>query len=249
MHGLSCLRIALFFEILSLLSPVISRAEAGVFLHLSRIGDSPSRVSITFKPGDEKLSLEVAQNHIAPGIKVPSGAFSAIIESSPLDPGEKPGEVLNLRIPSEGRFLLLLWKEKKGESKFSLISADSVSLPKGGVSHLNLTSSNARCFLDAESVEIPPGTARLHPAVSLSRRVVNHRVQLEAKGKWEPANSSAMVLGANRRCIIVIYESPDGLSVHSATVTDYSPDITMALDLPKTPAVRAEPPLPDPPAK
>ena len=220
-----------------------------MFLHLSRLDDNPSLISMTLLPSGEKLSIEVAQNHIAPAILIPSGTSSAIIEGIPSEPGKITGDMLKFRVPSEGRHLILLWSGKKAEARFSLIKADSISLPKGAVSFLNLTSRKARCFLDAESVEVPTGMARLHPSVSLARRVVNHRAQLEVKGKWEPVSSSALVLGANRRCIIVIYESPDGHSVHSATVTDYAPDINLISGVPNSSPVKAEPPLPDPPAK
>ncbi len=243
------LLLAHFLEVLSGFWAANLRAEGPVFLHLSRLDDNPSLISMTLMPSGEKLSLEAAQNHVAPAIMVPSGVSSAMIEVTPSEPGKTSRDTLKLRVPAEGRHLLLLWSANKDETKFSLIKADSVSFPKGAVSFLNLTARKAKCFLDGQSVEVPTGMVRLHPSISLARRVINYRAQLEVKGKWEPLNSSAMVLGANRRCLIVVYESPDGHSVHSATVTDYAPDINMISGIPDSSPVKAEPPLPDPPAK
>jgi hypothetical protein len=70
---------------------------------------------------------------------------------------------------------------------------------------------------------------------------------LKTKDGWKPDSSTTLILGANRRYLFILQEDGPKGPLRRAMVTDTDPERNLAPLRP--PAVRAEPPLPDPPAK
>jgi hypothetical protein len=225
------------------------RADDGVTLHLSRLGETPAFISMALLPGGPVLRAEAAQEHVMSALALPPKAARARLTGDPAEPGQPPIELGEVKLPDQGRHLLLLWPGPRGDVRTTLFPTDALNLPKGGVSFLNLTSRRLRCFLDAEHVEVPAGGIKLHPAVSTGRRIVNHRLQVDQKGKWEADSSTTLILKADRRMIIVFTEDGPKGPLRRTLVTDYAPDANMAPVARPEPPVTVAPPLPDPPAK
>jgi hypothetical protein len=150
-------------------------------------------------------------------------------------------------LPQAGRHLLLIAHPIKGRPSTHLIPFDATAHPKGGVSFLNLTSRKMRCFIEAEVVELAPGEIKLMPTADTKRRVVNHRLELKTKEGWNVDSSTTLILSANRRFLFVLQEDSPTSPLRRALVTDFDPERNLA-PLVAAP-VKAEPPLPDPPAK
>jgi hypothetical protein len=152
-----------------------------------------------------------------------------------------------MALPPAGRHLLLIAHPIKGRPSTHLIPFDATAHPKGGVSFLNLTSRKMRCFIEAEVVELAPGEVRLMPTADTKRRIVNHRLELKTKDGWKADSSTTLILSANRRFLFVLQEDSPQSPLRRALVTDFDPVRNLA-PLAAVP-VKAEPPLPDPPAK
>jgi hypothetical protein len=219
--------------------------ETGCELHLVKIGAVPDFVTLKVYPSGETLRMEAPPSYFLPAQALPHGARVSLN-------GEKPNGTVNLgevSLPAAGRYLLLLMPASGKDFRRVLLPVDAQHLPKGSVGFLNLTSRKLRCYLDASFVEVPPGESMTHPSISDGRRIVNHRILSSDADKWKPEGSTTLMLGANRRYLIVVTEEGATGTIRRDMITDPSPDVTMApLVKPESP-VTAEPPLPDPPAK
>jgi hypothetical protein len=103
-----------------------------------------------------------------------------------------------------------------------------------------------RCSIDTESVELNAGETKRLPTAVTARRIVNHRLELKTKEGWKTDNSTTLILGAKRRFLVVLQEDSPKSPLRRALVTDFDPERNLA---PLATPVKAEPPLPDPPAK
>ena len=219
--------------------------ETGCELHLIKIGDVPDFVTLKVHPSGEAMRLEAPQGYFLPAQALPQGTRASLN-------GEKPKGTVNLgevNLPPSGRHLLLILPAPGKGFRHTLLPADAQHLPKGSVSFVNLTSRKLRCYLDTAFVEVPPGESMIHPSVSAERRIVNHGIFSADADKWKPEGSTTLILGANRRYLIVLTEvSPKG-RLRRDLITDPTPDVTMAPLVKPEPPVTAEPPLPDQPAK
>lgn len=219
--------------------------ETGCELHLIKIGDVPDFVTLKVLPSGETLRMEAPQGYFLPAQALPQGARVGIN-------GEKPKGTVNLgevSLPATGRHLLLIMPGSGKDFRRVLLPVDAQHLPKGSVGFLNLTSRKLRCYLDAAFVEVPPGESMTHPSLSDERRIVNHRILSADADKWKPEGSTTLILGANRRYLIVVTEEGAKGPIRRDMITDPAPDVNMApLVKPEQP-VTAEPPLPDQPAK
>jgi hypothetical protein len=220
-------------------------SEPGCELHLIKVGDVPDFVTLKVLPSGETLRMEVSQGNFLPAQALPQGARASLN-------GEKPRGSVNLgevSLPPSGRHLLLIMPASGKGFRRILLPADAQHLPKGSVGFVNLTSRKLRCYIDTAFVEVLPGESMMHPSVSAERRIVNHRILSADDEKWKPEGSTTLILGANRRYIMVLTEDGAQSPIRRDMITDSTPDVTMApLVKPELP-VTAEPPLPDQPAK
>jgi hypothetical protein len=227
------------------LSAMMAAGEAGCELHLIKVGDIPDFVTLKALPSGEVFRMEAPQGYFLPAQPLPQGARVSIN-------GEKPKGTVNLgevSLPASGRHLLLLMPAAGKDFRRVLLPTDAQHLPKGSVGFLNLTSRKLRCYLDAAFVEVPPGESMTHPSISDERRIVNHRILSADADKWKPEGSTTLILGANRRYLIVVTEEGAKGPIRRDMITDPAPDVNMAPLVKPEPPVTAEPPLPDQPAK
>ena len=219
--------------------------EAGCELHLVKIGAVPDFVTLKVHPSGETLRMEAPPAYFLPAQAVPQGTRASLN-------GEKPKGTVNLgevNLPASGRHLLLLMPAAGKGFRRVLLPTDAQHLPKGSVGFLNLTSRKLRCYLDTTFVEVPPGESMSHPSLSAERRIVNHRILSADADKWKPEGSTTLILGANRRYLIVVTEEGANGPIRRDMITDTAPDVNMAPLVKPEPPVTAEPPLPDQPAK
>ena len=219
--------------------------EPGCELHLIKLGGVPDLVTLKLSPSGETLRTEAPQGYFLPAFAL-SQATQAILN------GEKPKGSVDLgevNLPATGRHLLLIMQAAGSGFRRVLIPADAQHMPKGCVGFLNLTSRKLRCYIDAGFVEVPPGESMIHPSVSSERRIVNHRVLSADADKWKPEGSTTLILGANRRYLIVLTDQGAKGPIRREMITDTAPDVNMAPIVRPEPPVTAEPPLPDQPAK
>jgi hypothetical protein len=223
-------------------------AETGCEVHLSKVGDVPDFIGLRVLPDGPALRLEVAQDHVTAAHALPKGS-KASLSGEPTEAGQPPTPIGEITLPESGRHLLLLTPKPKAGVRVTLLPADASRFPVGSVGFLNLTTRPLRCFIDQDYVEVAPGEAKTHPSVSVGRRIVNHRLQVSAKGKWEPEGSTTLILGANRRVLIVLDEDAAGGPIRKGLVTDYAPAANLAPLVKPEPPVTAAPPPPDQTAK
>jgi hypothetical protein len=220
--------------------------KAGVELHVSKVGEAPDFIGLRFASEVPPLRLEAFLDHVMPATVLPD-ARKARLFVEPTEAGQPPRDLGELQLPTSGRHLLLLSQVADGKVRTKLLPFDQDSLPVGGVQFLNLTSRRMRCSIDTESVELAAGeTRRLATAVT-TRRIVNHRLELKTKDGWKTENSTTLIFGAKRRFLVVLQEDSPKSPLRRALVTDFDPERNLA-PLAAAP-VKAEPPLPDPPAK
>lgn len=224
----------------------VSSAQAAVELHVCTLGDEQESVAFRFDDGSPAIGLEAPNGYVSTARLLPA-VRSAEVFLAPTEAGQKPVSLGKTVLPATGRHLLLIAHPVKGTPKTHMIAFDAKAQPKGGVSFLNLTSRKMRCFIEAEAVELDPGEVKRMPTVSAKRRVVSHRSELKTKDGWKIENSTTLILSANRRFLFIFQEDSPQSPLRRSLVTDFDPDRNLA---PLEPApVKAEPPLPDPPAK
>jgi hypothetical protein len=229
-----------------LLLSVADTAQAAIELHVSTLGEAPESVAIRFDNGATPLGVEAPNGYITQAHLLPD-AKRAHVFIAPSEAGREPRKIGEFPLPSKGRHLLLISYGVAAKPKTHVIPFDAEAQPKGGVSFLNLTSRKMRCFIDAEAVELDPGQVRLLPTSSTKRRIVNHRLELKAKEGWKADSSTTLILSANRRFLFILQEDNPQSPLRRSLVTDFDPERNLA---PLEPAsIKAEPPLPDPPAK
>jgi hypothetical protein len=232
-----------------LLASGVPRAEeSGCELHLSKVGEVPDFIGLRILPDGPALRLEVAQDHLVVAHALPK-ARRAMLKGEPSEAGQPPISIGEITLPESGRHLLLLTPKLKSGIRTTLIPADAKQFPVGSVGFLNLTSRSLRCFIDKEYIELPTGETKIHPSVSTERRIVNHRLQVSAKGKWVSDGSTTLILGANRRCLFVLTEDEPNGVIRRGLVTDFDPDRNLATLVKPEPPVTATPPPADQPAK
>jgi len=227
------------------LCALMAADESSCELHLIKIGAVPDFVTLKVHPSGDTVRMEAPPSYFLPAQALPPAARVSLI-------GEKPKGSINLgeiSLPTSGRHVLLLMPAAGSGFRRVLIPTDAQHLPKGSVGFLNLTSRKLRCYLDAAFVEVPPGESMAHPSISAERRIVNHRILSAEADKWKPEGSTTLILGANRRYLIVVTEDGPKGPIRRDMITDPAPDITMAPLLKPEPPVTAEPPHPDQPAK
>ena len=221
-------------------------AQGAVEIHVCTLGPAPESVALRFEDGSPALGLEAPDGYISAAHVLPT-ARRAQVFIAPAEAGQSPISLGKMALPTAGRHLLLIAHPIKGRPSTHLIPFDATAHPKGGVSFLNLTSRKMRCFIEAEVVELAPGEIKLMPTADTKRRIVNHRLELKTKEGWKVDSSTTLILSANRRFLFVLQEDSPQSPLRRALVTDFDPERNLA---PLEPApVKAEPPLPDPPAK
>jgi len=234
------------WHLVCLLSLGVLPGQAGVELHVSKVGAAPDFIGLRFTSETPPLRLEVFLDHVMPAAALPD-VRKARLFGEPTEAGQPPRDLGELELPKTGRHLLLLSQVAEGKVRTKILPFDRDSLPVGAVQFLNLTSRRMRCFIDAESVELSPDEAKRMPTAFPARRIVNHRLELKTKEGWKADNSTTLILSANRRFLFILQEDSPQSPLRRELVTDFNPDRNLA---PVEPApVKAEPPLPDPPAK
>lgn len=229
-----------------LLSFGVLPGQAGSELHVSKVGEAPEFVGLRFAGGFPPVRLEASLDHVMPATALPD-VRKARLFGEPAEAGQPPRDLGELELPAGGRHLLLLSQVADGKVRAKLLPFDQTSLPVGGMLFVNLTTRRMRCSIDGESVELSPDEAKRLPTAFPARRIVNHRLELKTKEGWKADSSTTLILGAKRRFLFVLQEDNPRSPLRRALVTDFDPERNLA---PLEPApVRAEPPLPDPPAK
>ena len=220
--------------------------QAAAELHVSRVGEAPEFVGLRFAAEVPPLRLEAFLDHVMPATALPE-ARQVRLFGEPAEAGQAPRDLGEIGLPASGRHLLLLSQVGDGRVRTKLLPFDEAGLPVGGVLFVNLTSRRMRCFIDGESAELAADEAKRLPTAFPGRRIVNHRLELKTKDGWKTDSSTTLILGAKRRFLLILQEDGPQSPLRRALVTDFDPDRNLA---PLAPApVRAEPPLPDPPAK
>jgi len=227
---------------------VLCAEEAGCELHLCKVGEVPDFIGIRLLPDGPALRVEVAQDHLMAAHALPS-ARRATLSGEPSEAGQPPITIGEITLPESGRHLLLLTPKLNAGIRTTLIPADSKQLPVGSVSFVNLTTRSLRCFIEKDFVEVAPGETKLHPSISVQRRIVNHRLQVLAKSKWVADGSTTLILGANRRCLFILTEDETNGTIRRGFVTDFDPDRNLAPLAKPEPPVTVTPPPADQPAK
>ncbi len=220
--------------------------EAGVELHVSKVAEAPEFVGLRFTSEVPPVRLEAFLDHVMPATALPD-VRKARLFGEPAEAGQAPRDLGEIDLPASGRHLLLLSQVADGKVRSQLLPFDQASLPVGGMLFVNLTSRRMRCSIDAESVELSPDEAKRLPTAYPARRIVNHRLELKTKDGWKADSSTTLILGAKRRFLLVLQEDSPQSPLRRALVTDFDPERNLA-PLAAAP-VKAEPPLPDPPAK
>lgn len=229
-----------------LLSFGVLPGRAGSELHVSKVGAAPEFVGLRFAAEIPPLRLEAFLDHVMPATALPD-ARKARLFGEPAEAGQPPRDLGELELPAGGRHLLLLSQVADGKVRTKLLPFDQASLPVGGMLFVNLTSRRMRCSIDGEAVELSPDQAKRLPTAFPARRIVNHRLELKTKEGWKADSSTTLILGAKRRFIFILQEDGPQSPLRRSMVTDFDPERNLA---PVEPApVKAEPPLPDPPAK
>ena len=222
--------------------PLYAAAE----LHVCTLGDEPETVALRFVDGLPAIGMDAPNGFITLPRLLPE-ARRAKVSLSPAEPGKAGRDIGEISLPPQGRHLLLISHAVLAKPKPHLIPFDAETHPHGGVGFLNLTSRKMRCFIEGESVELDPGQVKLLPTTSTKRRVVNHRLELKTPEGWKADSSTTLILGAKRRFLFILQEDTPQSPLRRELVTDFDPERNLA---PLAPApVKAEPPLPDPPAK
>jgi hypothetical protein len=221
-------------------------AHGAVEIHICTLGPAPESVALRFEDGSPALGLEAPDGYISIAHVLPAVKRAEVI-LAPIEAGKSPISLGKMALPSAGRHLLLIAHPIKGRPSKQLIPFDATALPKGGIGFLNLTSRKMRCFIEAEVVELAPGEAKAMPTADTKRRIVSHRSELKTKDGWKIENSTTLILSANRRFLFIFQEDSPQSPLRRSLVTDFDPVRNLA-PLAAVP-VKAEPPLPDPPAK
>ncbi len=224
----------------------VHAAHASVELHVCTLGPAAEKVGLKFDDGSPAMEIEATDGYLS-GARLLPGAIRADIFLAPDEAGKQPLFLGKILLPKEGRHLLLIAHPIKGRPTTHFIPFDSAAHPPGSVGFLNLTSRKVRCFIEAESVELDPASVKTMPTTDTARRIVNHRLELKTKQGWKTENSTTLVLSAKRRFLFVLQEDSPQSMLSKTLVMDFDPEHNLAPLSP--PAVRAEPPLPDPPAK
>jgi hypothetical protein len=215
-------------------------------IHVSRFGDAPDLIELRFDDKSPKLRLEAANGFVMMAQSIPDcplvHLYGVSTEASP-----ETTYLGKITLPGTGRHILLISQTDSAKSQFKLLPFDRAAHPPGGVRFLNLTSRKIRCTLGPDSVELAPGEDKLHQKVDPARRIINHRLQSWEKKGWKTENATTLILGANNRFLFVFFQDRPESEIRSKLITDFDTERNLA-PLAATP-VKAEPPLPDPPAK
>jgi hypothetical protein len=224
----------------------VHSAQAAIELHVCTLGNQQESLAFRFDDGSPAIGLDAPSGYISIAHLLPAVKRAEVI-LAPTEAGQNPISLGKMAVPSAGRHLLLIAHPIKGRPSTHLIPFDATALPKGGIGFLNLTSRKMRCFIEAEVVELAPGEAKAMPTADTKRRIVSHRSELKTKDGWKIENSTTLILSANRRFLFIFQEDSPQSPLRRALVTDFEPERNLA-PLATAP-VKAEPPLPDPPAK
>lgn len=231
--------------LLFLLLGGVHTVHAAVELHVCTLGPAAEKVGLRFDDGSPVMEIEATDGYLSAARLLPGGTRSDIF-LAPDEAGKQPISLGKILLPKEGRHLLLIAHPIKGRPTTHVIPFDAAAHPPGSVGFLNLTSRKMRCFIEAESVELDPAKVKTMPTADTARRIVNHRLELKTKEGWKTESSTTLVLSAKRRFLFVLQEDSAQSPLRKALVTDFDPERNLA---PLTTPVKAEPPLPDPPAK
>ena len=240
--------VSLGFALASCLCALPVRA-IGAEIHVARVGATPDFVSLSAVSGMTQR-LEVAGEHFMPATDVVLTGLLRL-QAEPTEANQTAVAIGELELPTHGRHLLLLSPGSGGRIRTSVVAVDARTFPAGSVAFLNLTSRELRCSVDGKYIELKSGTFdRIQPA-DTSRVAVNHQLHLKVKQAWVLENSTTLMTGLGRRCLIVLTEEEPKGPIRRTLVVDFNPAKHLA-PLPDRTAskqVKAEPPLPDPPAK
>ena len=217
-----------------------------VEIHVSRFGDAPDFIELHFDDKSPALRIEVSSGFVMQAHPVPDSKLGHLY-GIPTDVSPELTDLGEIALPKTGRHILLISQADTEKPLIKLLPFDRTAQPIGGVRFLNLTPKKIRCSLDADSVEISPGEDKLHQNVDPARRIVNHRLQSWEKKGWKTENATTLILGANNRFLFVFSQPNPRSEIRSKLITDFDPERNLA-PLAAAP-VKAEPTLPDPPAK
>jgi hypothetical protein len=242
---LGCGSASLFFA--------LSLIAASPELHVIGLGDSPNFISL-YDASGKAMRLEVAGQHFSPATAITlTGRLR--LESEAREDGRPAVAIGELELPAQGRHLLLLSPLRGSSVRATLIPADVQAFPAGSVAFLNLTSRELRCAVDGEHIDLKAGAVSRIPLANTGRVAVNHRLHVKVKQSWVLENSTTLMVGPRRRCLIVFTENDPKEQIGRSLVIDVNPAQHLAplaesfVVRPVSEPVKAEPPLPDPPAK
>ena len=228
--------------LLTATTPLKGNAE----IHVSRFGNAPDFIEIHFEDKLPALRVEVSNGFVMQAHPFPKSRLVHLY-GLPTDVSPDLTDLGKVALPETGRHILLISQADTAKPLIKLLPFDRTAQPIGSVRFLNLTPKKIRCSVDAYSVEISPGEDKLDQNVDPKRRIVNHRLQSWEKKGWRTENATTLILGANNRFLFVFSQPDPSIDICSRLITDFDPERNLA---PLEPApVKAEPPLPDPPAK
>ena len=236
-----------FWFPLALLAGTVS-VLGNVEIHLCKLGDAPDLIELHFADKSPPLRLEAANGFIMKAHAIPESPMVNLY-GVPTEASLGPADLGKITLPRTGRHILLISQTDSAKPLIKLLPFDRNAHPPGGVRFLNLTSLKIRCYLNADSVEIPAGEHRLHQNVNLSRRIVNHRLQSWQKKEWKTENATTLILGANNRVLLVFSQPKPNSEILSKLITDFAPEENLAPLAKPEPPVTATPPPADQPAK
>ncbi len=223
-----------------------STTSGSTEIHVSKFGEAPDFIDFQFSDTSTTLRVEAANGFVMKAHALPESPeaklYGATTETEP-----KPVNLGKISLPKSGRHILLISRTDSGESLLKVLPFDRTAHPPGGVRFLNLSSVKIRCSLEADSLELAPGEDKLHQKIDPARRIVNQRLQSWENNGWKTENATTLILGANRRFLFVFSQARPNGEIRRKLLTDFDPEGNLA-QLEPTP-VKAEPPLPDPPAK
>jgi hypothetical protein len=231
----------------------LSLIAASPEFHVIRLGDGPNFVSLHEASG-KNMRLEASGQYFSPATAITlTGRLR--LEAEAKEDGEPSVVIDEIELPAQGRHLLLLSPLPGNGLRSTLVPADAQAFPAGSVAFLNLTTRELRCAVDGEHIDLKTGDIDRIPLANTGRIAVNHRLHVKAKQSWILENSTTLMVGPLRRCLIVFTENDPKGPIGRSLVIDVNPKQHLApladsvVVRPESEQVTAEPPLPDPPAK
>ena len=228
----------------ALLSAAFSKSPE---LHVSRLGDSPDYISLVDSTG-KSVRLEVAREHFMTAKEVTLKG-RLLLQSETDETSQEIITLGELVLPTEGRHLLLLSPDSKIGIRTNLLPVDTNSFPPGSAAFLNLTDREVRCTIDEGCLDLKPGGYGRIASADASRIAVNHKLYLKVGKSWVQKNATTLMIGPRRRCLIILTQVGPGDQISRGLIMDTAPIKHLAQLLELSDTVKAEPTLPDPPAK